>query len=499
MRRRPVAPSTFSSDEYQHRNRDPLVNGRQRRASSIILRTSRQHRLMRFVMYCARWARLAQKLETVTNLAENDVPHAVLSMLFCEELNAQVAPFTQWDGPDAMPNLWHHLAHVGNVMTARATRSSTADAKVMGCRVRKPEEAEHEDGIVDSDHVRTLDCKAHLRRERVAVLIAHTALIDPYERLGDDRIQVKSSWCEFATTGGADTDIILRDALLTRNPCKFPTDTRESEAVYKPQLANYTDVIVCSVKGHRRLADGSQATGKLQEYLLGGIQATSVVGVYSAFHDYAMYALGYTHPETITLTYMFFYPSSTDASYSTLLDLYKNGRVLMGGVMSGDFAKYGKRPPAQKESREDDDRHVSSTSNTLDPKRGHKLGQIIIDEFCKQAKDEGEITIGPRRNTRFTDLSIEVRQDILRVVAMDFAAGPLLGEIFIQKEIARLRASYAYLYDSEQQSQKWSRFPWDVCTQDLRDIKAHALGMTKTCTQDLYTRFTMKHSSFRRR
>ncbi|KZP15882.1 hypothetical protein FIBSPDRAFT_1047826, partial [Athelia psychrophila] len=51
---------------------------------------------------------------------------------------------------------------------------------------------------------------------------------------------------------GIDTDMFLGDALLTRNP---PTDTRKVKAGYKPQLANYTDVIVCSVKGHRRLAD----------------------------------------------------------------------------------------------------------------------------------------------------------------------------------------------------------------------------------------------------
>ncbi|KZP28069.1 hypothetical protein FIBSPDRAFT_683925, partial [Athelia psychrophila] len=82
----------------------------------------------------------------------------------------------------------------------------------------------------------------------------------------------------------------------------------------------------------------------------------------------------------------------------------------------------------------------------------------------------------------FTDLPIEVREDILRAAAMDFAAEPSPDEIFIQTQqgITRLCASYVYLYDSEQQSQKWSRFPWDVCTQDLHNIKAHTLDMTKT-------------------
>ncbi|KZP15894.1 hypothetical protein FIBSPDRAFT_958413 [Athelia psychrophila] len=79
-------------------------------------------------------------------------------MFFREDFKAQVAPFTQWDKPDAMPDLWRYLTHAGDVVTAHATRSSTREAKVMGYRVREPQEAEHEDDIVDSDHARTLDC-----------------------------------------------------------------------------------------------------------------------------------------------------------------------------------------------------------------------------------------------------------------------------------------------------------------------------------------------------
>lgn len=44
---------------------------------------------------------------------------------------------------------------------------------------------------------------------------------------------------------------------------------------------------------------------KLQEYLLGSIRDTSVVGKYSIFHETAIYTLGYTHPETIRLAYMY--------------------------------------------------------------------------------------------------------------------------------------------------------------------------------------------------
>ena len=44
---------------------------------------------------------------------------------------------------------------------------------------------------------------------------------------------------------------------------------------------------------------------KLQEYLLGAVRDTSVVGKYSKFHETAIYTLGYTHPETIRLAYMY--------------------------------------------------------------------------------------------------------------------------------------------------------------------------------------------------
>ncbi|KZP07217.1 hypothetical protein FIBSPDRAFT_965827 [Athelia psychrophila] len=352
------------------------------------------------LQYCAQGSRLALKLETITNLAENDVPRAVISTLFHEDLKAQVAIFTQWDGLDAMPDLWRHHAHVGGVRTARATRESAAEAKAMGCRLRRPEEADDEDDIVDSDltHGRStawwdeanglpspleetgivlLDFgpmpanyavlwEKHIYAgERVVVLISHTAPIDPYESLGEDESQIKSSWREFATTGGTDTDIILRDALLTRNPCKFLTDTRKCARSRPITDGDYDGAAGVFFYDPTLVEPFTNADERLsledatKDFTH---KPTPQSWGYSAFHDYAIYALGYTHPETIRLTYMF----------CTLLDLFKNGRVLMGGVMSGDFAKYGKRPPAWKESKEDDDRHVNSTSNTLDPKRGHK-------------------------------------------------------------------------------------------------------------------------------
>jgi len=65
-----------------------------------------------------------------------------------------------------------------------------------------------------------------------------------------------------------------------------------------------------------------------------------------------------------------------------------------------------------------------------------------------------------------------------------------------EEEIARLRASYAYVYDSKQHERGagWSRFPWDVAMRELCAIKAQAVGRTKTVSEDFYARFYMKQS-----
>jgi len=41
-----------------------------------------------------------------------------------------------------------------------------------------------------------------------------------------------------------------------------------------------------------------------QNYLLGAIRVPSVVGLYSKFHDYAVYTHGYSHPITRRLAFM---------------------------------------------------------------------------------------------------------------------------------------------------------------------------------------------------
>ncbi|KAG6895076.1 hypothetical protein C0992_003241 [Termitomyces sp. T32_za158] len=82
-----------------------------------------------------------------------------------------------------------------------------------------------------------------------------TWVTDPYSVLGPDEIHIKSSRRNFQMQHDILTDVVLGEVLITRNPCKLPTDVRKVRAVEHALLRSYTDVIVCSIQGHRRLLD----------------------------------------------------------------------------------------------------------------------------------------------------------------------------------------------------------------------------------------------------
>ncbi|KAJ7213532.1 RNA dependent RNA polymerase-domain-containing protein [Mycena pura] len=113
-------------------------------------------------------------------------------------------------------------------------------------------------------------------------------------------------------------------------------------------------------------------------------------------------------------------------------------------------------------------------------------------EIAGRAPDQS-----PRNGTSaagFTNLPIEVRQDTLRALSRDFAAKPTPEQLQTIPDptlIARLRASYAYLYDYEQNFRGWSRFPWNMALGELCQIKAIALGPHKMVTTTFYESFKL--------
>ena len=95
----------------------------------------------------------------------------------------------------------------------------------------------------------------------------------------------------------------------------------------------------------------------------------------------------------------------------------------------------------------------------------------------------------------FSNRSIEMRQDCLRRVSREFVGGPPEAETFVfsQEEVARLRASYAYLYDWKKHiCGGGSRFPWNVAFDELGEIKLRAHQDFKPISRDFYEKMSIR-------
>lgn len=97
----------------------------------------------------------------------------------------------------------------------------------------------------------------------------------------------------------------------------------------------------------------------------------------------------------------------------------------------------------------------------------------------------------------FTAMPIETRQDILRKLSKGFNSHPTPADMEVHTDatlISRLRASYAFVFDLQQNARgltSWSRFPWDLAMRELCLIKASAIGPSKTSTVGFYERFKL--------
>ncbi len=88
--------------------------------------------------------------EVIINLAHNGVPLNALEQLLQEGLDQMVAPFMQWEGPEAMFELWAMLCRHGGVLSARAARQAAGLARLKGYAEKKDEdefEEEDEDAL----------------------------------------------------------------------------------------------------------------------------------------------------------------------------------------------------------------------------------------------------------------------------------------------------------------------------------------------------------------
>ncbi|CCM00780.1 uncharacterized protein FIBRA_02822 [Fibroporia radiculosa] len=627
--------------------------------------------------------------ETIINLAENGVPTDVFINLMKATLKAKVHSLTNWEGSLGLFKLWMNVARAGNVFMARLAREAAGAARAKGFVFEDfvGEETNDEDGLnhldeAIEDHSTAWwddpisGCPSSLeetvmvlldagfnpktcpvlaaklkevvkrvittmvRKYQIEVSQSLSAVIvpDPCNVLRPGEIHVKSSQRNLVDQDGKRTDIILGDVLVTRHPCKVPTDVQKVQAVYHEKLRNYVDVIVVSTKDHiygnkllnRHLASctgGGDYDGdmmevfwkrelvsafvnadpkflqeppgvqfclskntetvaqylahtplngpkekiicELQAYLLGSLQDSAMVGIYSTWWENSIYASGYCHPTTIFLAYMF----------CAILDGSKTGVRVLPGAYEKHKRTYAHRPPVWKETEEERERHIRAETNEPNLRREtERLGVFIMDEIFEQAQvecrghlahvdevlnptvvlldadlvapfeemeiraqkllklrgdngmlqelqeiqkhvekvysnwrrsrhvDEGRSgsggsgVSGGKSKVGFTGLPIEKRQDRLRELSQQFHGGPSPSSellYFDEVSLRRVRASYAYIFDHRSSPYKWSRFPWDVSMRTLCEIKANALGPSKTLTEDFYARMSINKAFLR--
>ncbi|KAJ7781151.1 RNA dependent RNA polymerase-domain-containing protein [Mycena metata] len=421
-------------------------------------------------------------VETIINLAENGVSSKAFIKLIEEALVNMVTPLVTWEGPNAMEKLWYMVGRAGGVMSARLARRETVLARVKGYSEHDSGELENDDEEEATDQpvstawwvdqisgcpssleetvMSLLDAGFHpqtcsvlrsklekivngcvnrcIESYRIDLPVGKSAMAflvpDELGVLEEGELFFKTSRHDLQTRDGLPTDILLGDALITRHPCKLPTDVQKWTAVDRPELRHFTDVIVLSVKGSRRaadylsggdydgdkglviwqpelvdpfrnaplrfseeppevaecfspknetVADFLQRTGpmtnaeqlrEMQRYLLSAIRDIAVVGKYSNWHINATYTLGYQHKETIRLAYMF----------CKTLDGAKTGLTVLPSVFSKDQRTYDKRPPAWKEA-EKKKKGQADESNMLNLVRDKSLPTFIMDKLHRHA------------------------------------------------------------------------------------------------------------------
>ncbi|KAG1730698.1 RNA dependent RNA polymerase-domain-containing protein [Suillus paluster] len=288
------------------------------------------------------------------------------------------------------------------------------------------------------EYVVTLVLDEYIEKFHIPVKESLEAYIipDPYGVLEEGQIHFRSSELITDPESGTQMDIVTGSVLVWRNPTRLPSDVQKVTAVSHPKLANYFDVIVFPVKGERSLAsylgggdydgdtvtlvwsknlvenfntsplceapvslsndferevehivDFDQRVSKLsakeaqtafQKVLLLGLAETKV-GLYSKFHDLAVYERGYASATAIRLAYMF----------TTCLDASKTGLRVKTRVFEKDRKSCGNRKPyymaaleQNTAERQEVSKRTGSTPYILDALVDE--GRRLRDDFLKR-------------------------------------------------------------------------------------------------------------------
>ncbi|KAH9077904.1 hypothetical protein EDB83DRAFT_2514608 [Lactarius deliciosus] len=285
----------------------------------------------------------------------------------------------------------------------------------------------------------------------------------------------------------------------------------------------------------------SHQVQELQQVFMAPLRDLFVVGTYSSMHDNAIYALGYTDPMTTLLAWIF----------CTVLDGAKTGKTILAEryLQDRNNRKYGSHYVPEWKAAQDNLAAMDEASSTqfrrIDAQFGAlprikdtdlvapwqdaeasaqellsrpephaqnvgRAQQDALDALKRHVVQVYELSVklmkpGPagttpagekgKKKAGFTGRSIELRQDQLRQLSREFAGGPdrevTAAGLMSEDEVARLRASYAYVYDWGRKS-GGSRFPWNVAMRELGAIKLRARRDLKPISQDFYEKMMMR-------
>ncbi|GJE99769.1 RNA dependent RNA polymerase [Phanerochaete sordida] len=246
--------------------------------------------------------------ETIINLTSNGVKAEVIMSMMKTNMQEKVDGLTTWEGDKGIFRLWSNLAHEGGVISARLAREHPTFARVQGwafddyARDNLHEEERKEDDDADealnklnaqsssawwpdliSGSPSSLEetCMALLDsgfdpdslpvlrakmvevakkankvalakyNVRVPMSCSAWAVPDPCGVLEPGEIYIQSSVPLVAADGVTKVDVVVGSVLITRHPCKVPSDVQKVTAVDRHELHGYKDVIVVSTKGHR--------------------------------------------------------------------------------------------------------------------------------------------------------------------------------------------------------------------------------------------------------
>ncbi|KAK7695210.1 hypothetical protein QCA50_002400 [Cerrena zonata] len=271
--------------------------------------------------------------------------------------------------------------------------------------------------------------KDYLNDYHIVVTESAEALIipDPYGVLEEGQIHFRASQPLVDAQTNLDPYQLMGKVLLFRNPCRLPSDIQPAEAVSHPSLAEYKDVIILPVKGSHPLADRlaggdtavcifnqeivkafvppsfnavpndfiesnfesqsqtlqvsqfaeeiRRANGReleiIQDKLLAGF-INNRIGIYSGFHDNAVWAYGLGSEKTVRLAHMF----------NHVLDSRKSGLIVKKEIFGKDSRQFQRALPecmsSGKGSRRNNDPYLP---------RDPRLGPFIL----KQLQDRVEV------------------------------------------------------------------------------------------------------------